>query len=197
MIDWGTFNKTTLDMYHRASSGDTSARDDLWEVVKPFMLRHYASYLRRLSLCEGDPLGFCYLAFYDALRLYDPTRGVPFLTYCMKVLKYKLATFVCEAKQILGSETCFSSILEYADSDVDPVDEEEETSSMFGAYTTFNEDDVLIRIVVESMPPQVSKVAVMLIDGYTPIQIMRRLRMSKSSYYRTRKLLRSMLEGLL
>lgn len=197
MRDWSAFNDETLELYARASSGDVSARNKLWECVKPSLLKHYASFLRRLSLYEGDPLGFCYIAFHEALRLYDPERGTPFLPYCIRVLRYRLCTFAREVSERICREVTFSSVLDYDDSDVDPVDAEEETSSMLSVYSDFDEDSILTRITAEKLPPPVSLVAVMLIEGYTPIQIMESLRMSKSSYYRTRKLLRSMLEGLL
>lgn len=197
MYEWDSFNHETYELYVRAVSGDLFSRDRLWERVKPSLLKHYASFLRRLRLYEGDPIGFCYITFYEALRLYDPDRGMPFLPYCLRVLKYRLCTFVREASEHRHREVNFSTVLRYDDSDIDPVDLEEETSSLFGQYEDFEEDAVLTKVMAEGLPYPASTVAVMLIEGYEPVQIMEALRMSKSSYYRTRKLLRSMLEGLL
>lgn len=194
MANWTAFNEQVCSLYHRASNGDIQARNMLWDKVKPFLLKHYASYLRRVGIGEGDPLGFCFLAFHDAVRLYDPHRGMGFLPYCIKVLKYRLATFVFEARRSRGREITLGALLDYSESDIDPVCQEEEASSMLGVYEMMDEEDILVRVFVESLPAPASLVAIMLIEGHTPVEIMRSLNISKSSFYRTRRCLKSLLE---
>lgn len=196
MIDWDEFNVNTQRLFQRAACGDVEARDELWDVVRPSLLHHFGQYLRRVGIFEGDPLGFCYLAFHDAVRLYDPSRGTPFLSYCIRVLKYRLATFVMEQRELGYRECRFSDLLDYGESDYDPVHEEEEVCRMLQAYESFEEDTITM-VMVRSLPSPASNVAVMIIEGYTPNQIMSELGMSKSTYYRVKRRIRSLLEECL
>ena len=182
------WNETTLVLVQRAKMGDIDARDRLWNMVKPSLLRMFGRYLRRVRIADGDPIGFCYLAFDYALRMYDPARGMMFVPYCHQILKYRLCEFVTRSLDVIYNESLLYDLVDSDEaSDEDPF-------SRLCRPSESHEDEVVLLASLSSLGEQAKQVGQRLMEGHTHTEVMRELKIPKTSYYRIIRVLRRFME---
>jgi len=83
------------DLVKKAKSGDESARNDLIEHHKPFILKVSARFCGRSLTWENDEeLSIALMAFNEAIDGFDHTQGSSFLSYAYMVINRRLTDYM-------------------------------------------------------------------------------------------------------
>lgn len=78
----------------RSQAGDHTALERLIDAYRPFIMKTAAQYSKRmLEWGHDDELSIGLMAFDSAVCTYDPTKKVPFLSYCRVVIINRLKDY--------------------------------------------------------------------------------------------------------
>jgi RNA polymerase sigma factor len=84
-----------LETISRIKDGDSSAREQLVEQYKPFILKTASQFCHRmLEWGRDDELSIGLMAFNSAIDSFKPERKVPFLAFCKIVIINRLKDFI-------------------------------------------------------------------------------------------------------
>lgn len=183
-----------------SKGGDVVVLSELWDLVKPSMMRHCHAFFHRVGVSDSDPLGFCYLAFHEAVTRYDEQRGMQFLPYCLTILRYKVIELAKKRRCYKPREMTVSHLVESTMQRLPAgrISDEELLNLIVGQQKPF-EDEVILQCSLSEcgLGDIESRVVWMMMDGYTPTQIIRELNIPKSSYYYIRRRLQEALASVL
>ncbi len=78
-----------------AAMHDPQAREDYLADHRSFVQRVASKFCRRvLSWDRDDELSVAFIAFNEAMNVYDPEKGVPFLAFTRRVIQNRLTDFM-------------------------------------------------------------------------------------------------------
>jgi len=170
-----------------AKQGDIASIHKLWELVKPFMEGSACRYLAKFYHNREDVPGICYVAFEESLRRYDDARNFTFISFCLYIVKYHMVHYINSLTRVERMEVPFSSYLSSFEED-DRCDEERFIEWVCATRVGF-EEDVDTRVSVErhilasGLSPLCVRVVELLMEGYVPCEIQRKLGIPRSTYY--------------